>query len=227
MEVLPAPGSPAPVKVEKSLTPTFDTLTARQKKFCEEYLACLNATEAAVRAGYAKGDRYKAGQQGHENLRKPDIGTALDELAASRPQVAKRRILDELASVAFADMKDFADWDGTTFTLKGVDDLDPGASRAIKKISRSWGDTDTMAIEFHSKLDALKVLVDFHKMIDKSKEGGGVTVNVQQNNQNNGDTVYVRTPVADRSSWEERMRLAQKEQRDSDNAAIDAAAKKK
>lgn len=45
-------------------------LTAKQKRFCDEYLICLNASEAAIKAGYSK---KTAKQIGQENLTKPDV----------------------------------------------------------------------------------------------------------------------------------------------------------
>lgn len=45
-------------------------LTAKQKRFCDEYLIDLNATQAAIRSGYSKKTARKIGQ---ENLTKPDI----------------------------------------------------------------------------------------------------------------------------------------------------------
>ena len=45
-------------------------MTAKQKRFCDEYLIDLNATQAAIRAGYSK---RTARQIGKENLTKLDI----------------------------------------------------------------------------------------------------------------------------------------------------------
>lgn len=45
-------------------------LTAKQQRFVDEYLIDLNATQAAIRAGYSKKTARKIGQ---ENLTKPDI----------------------------------------------------------------------------------------------------------------------------------------------------------
>lgn len=52
-------------------------LTAKQKRFCEEYLIDLNATQAAIRAGYSK---KTAGSIATENLQKPDLRTYIQEL---------------------------------------------------------------------------------------------------------------------------------------------------
>lgn len=45
-------------------------MTNKQKRFCDEYLVDLNATQAAIRAGYSKKTAYSIGD---ENLKKPDI----------------------------------------------------------------------------------------------------------------------------------------------------------
>lgn len=45
-------------------------MTEKQKRFCDEYLIDLNATQAAIRSGYSKKAARKIGQ---ENLTKPDI----------------------------------------------------------------------------------------------------------------------------------------------------------
>jgi len=51
-------------------------LTARQKKFCDEYLISGNATDAAIKAGYSP---KTAKQTGSENLAKPDLRAYIDE----------------------------------------------------------------------------------------------------------------------------------------------------
>ena len=51
-------------------------LTDKQKMFIDEYLVDLNATQAAIRAGYSK---KTARQIGQSNLSKVDIKSAIDE----------------------------------------------------------------------------------------------------------------------------------------------------
>lgn len=51
-------------------------MTKKQKRFVEEYLIDLNATQAAIRAGYS---RKTAKQTGSENLSKPDLRAYIDE----------------------------------------------------------------------------------------------------------------------------------------------------
>lgn len=78
-------------------------LTAKQKRFCEEYLIDTNATQAAIRARYSKKTAYSIGG---ENLKKPEIHKyirSLMEQRSFRTQVTADRILEELAKIAFAE----------------------------------------------------------------------------------------------------------------------------
>ncbi len=69
-------------------------LTAKQQRFCDEYLIDLNATQAAIRAKYSKKTARKIGQ---ENLTKPDIKAYIErrmsekesELIADQDEVLK------------------------------------------------------------------------------------------------------------------------------------------
>lgn len=58
-------------------------LTPKQSRFVDEYLVDLNATQAAVRAGYSA---KTAGQIGDENLKKPQIAKALSDRMKHREQ---------------------------------------------------------------------------------------------------------------------------------------------
>lgn len=51
-------------------------LTAKQQRFCDEYLVDLNATQAAIRAGYSK---RSAGVIAVENLKKPNIKAYIEK----------------------------------------------------------------------------------------------------------------------------------------------------
>lgn len=56
-------------------------MTAKQKRFCDEYLIDLNATQAAIRSGYSAKTARKIGQ---ENLTKPDIKAYIAERMAEK-----------------------------------------------------------------------------------------------------------------------------------------------
>ena len=56
-------------------------LTAKQQRFCDEYLIDLNATQAAIRAGYSKKTAYAIG---NENLNKPELKKYIEERMAEK-----------------------------------------------------------------------------------------------------------------------------------------------
>ena len=66
---------------EKSTSKGVVKLTDKQKRFIEEYLIDLNATQAAIRAGYSERTAYSIGE---ENLKKPGIKRAIDEAQSNR-----------------------------------------------------------------------------------------------------------------------------------------------
>ena len=58
-------------------------LTPKQQRFVEEYLIDLNATQAAIRAGYSP---RTANEQGAQNLAKLSISEAIAEAQAKREE---------------------------------------------------------------------------------------------------------------------------------------------
>ena len=79
-------------------------MTAKQQLFVEEYLLDLNATQAAIRAGYPK---KSARAVGHENLTKPDIAAAVSREFArrsERTEITQDKVLAQLALIGFAEM---------------------------------------------------------------------------------------------------------------------------
>lgn len=66
---------------EKSTSKGVVKLTDKQKRFIEEYLIDLNATQAAIRAGYSERTAYSIGE---ENLKKPEIKRAIEEAQLNR-----------------------------------------------------------------------------------------------------------------------------------------------
>jgi phage terminase small subunit len=77
-------------------------LTPKQQAFVDQYLVDLNATNAALRAGYSQKTAYSIG---HENLNKPEIAAAVATAMAEREKrthITQDRVLQELARLAFS-----------------------------------------------------------------------------------------------------------------------------
>lgn len=77
----------------------MEKMTDKQKRFCDEYLIDLNATQAAIRSGYSKKTAYSIGV---ENLKKPVIKKYIDERMAEKESqliATQDEILKYLTSV--------------------------------------------------------------------------------------------------------------------------------
>lgn len=75
-------------------------LTEKQKRFVQEYLIDLNATQAAIRAGYSEAT---AKEIGYENLTKPHIAKAIQKAIderSNRTDITADWVLGSLKEVA-------------------------------------------------------------------------------------------------------------------------------
>lgn len=109
-----------------------DGLTRKQQRFVEEYLIDLNATQAAIRAGYSA---KTAGQGGGQLLKNIQIAAAIDAALAENPGVTRTRIVDELAKIAFAQPRDFFEWGPDGVTLVDCSELTPDQTVAVAEIA--------------------------------------------------------------------------------------------
>lgn len=74
-------------------------MTDKQRRFCEEYLIDLNATQAAIRAGYSERTAYSIGEQ---NLKKLEVKSYIDERLEeirSEKTADAREVLEYLTAV--------------------------------------------------------------------------------------------------------------------------------
>ncbi len=87
-------------------------LTDKQAAFVAEYLIDLNATQAAIRAGYSADT---ARQQGARLLTNVHIEQAIAEAQgerSARTEITADMVLKELAKIGFADMRKLLKWTG-------------------------------------------------------------------------------------------------------------------
>lgn len=131
-------------------------MTKKQKRFCEEYLIDLNATQAAIRAGYSPDT---AGAIGAENLTKPEIQRAVAQAMADRSRrtgVNADRVLMELAKIAFVNAADVIDAEDATLREDATAE-DLAAVQSVKV--KSFGEDGVeREIKLADKLKALELL---------------------------------------------------------------------
>jgi phage terminase small subunit len=134
-------------------------LSPKQQRFVEEYLIDLNATQAAIRAGYSAA---RASVQGSENVanRKIQDAIALRQVAlADANAVTPSRVIEELAHVGFAAMTTYMHWGPDGVRLKDSDTLTPAQCRVVAEVSETTTkDGGTIRVKLHNKLTALEKL---------------------------------------------------------------------
>jgi len=134
-------------------------LTLKQQIFCDEYLIDLNATQAAVRAGYSSST---AKDIGCENLAKPNIRTYIDKVMAERSKrtgINQDRVIRELARIAFINPNDVMNLDEVTIKDNASeDDLAVIQSVRIKTVPTKNGNGVEREIKLADKLKALELL---------------------------------------------------------------------
>jgi phage terminase small subunit len=133
------------------------SMTPKQERFVEEYLVDLNATQAAVRAGYSA---RTAREIGRENLDKPDIQAALQTAFAARSQrveIDQDWVIRRLARIADLDLRKLFTDDGTLRPIQELPEDVAGAISSVDVIKRK-DDAEEYRVRLPDRIRALDLL---------------------------------------------------------------------
>ena len=150
-------------------------MTKKQKRFVEEYLIDLNATRAAIRAGYSP---ETAGSIGAENLKKLEIKSKIDKAMAERSRrtgINQDRVLQELARIGFAKITDVVDPETAEIRTDASDD-DLACIQSIKIKPNEFG--TEREVKLYDKKSAL---VDLGKHLGLFKDKVELTGDMELN----------------------------------------------
>lgn len=155
----------------------------RQKKFVDEYLIDLNATQAAIRAGYSAKTARSMGQR---LLTKVDVQAKIEKRKkrmVEKVEITQERVLSELAAIAFSNGSQIAkivtinakDAAGNPVTYQTVnfvptDELPEDTKRAISAIKSNKRGIE---VKMHDKTRALERLGEYLNMWGSNKPTGG------------------------------------------------------
>ena len=112
-------------------------ISAKQQAFVDEYLIDLNATQAAIRAGYSA---KTANEQASRLLANVNISSAISlakQARSDRTEITQDRVLKELARVAFFDPRKLLNPDGSPKPINELDD-DTAAVLSGMDITEEW-----------------------------------------------------------------------------------------
>lgn len=190
-------------KTSNESNTTGRPLNQRRLLFVKEYLVDLNGTQAALRAGYAPS---RAEHTAWELMKLPEVQAAIAEGMRernARVQITQDRVLQEVARLAFLDIRKALHEDGslkpiteldddTAAAIAGLDLLEEFAGHGEERVQIGW----TKKIKLADKARALELLMRHMGMLnDKLKlQGDAANPLVLLLQQMNGSAVK---PVAD------------------------------
>lgn len=122
------------------------SLNLREQSFVREYLIDLNATQAAIRAGYSE---RTAGSQAHDLLKKPEISWEIRVAMESRAEktgISAERVIKEAARLAFFDVRKLVDKDGNPLPIQDLDDDTAAAISGLDIQEVKLGETGAIAV---------------------------------------------------------------------------------
>lgn len=127
----------------------------KRRRFVREYLRSLDAKEAGRRVGLTGATGARRAQRW---LHEREIAQAIERALAARRRrklLSADRVLEEFARIAFADIRDYATWDGKSVTFLSGDELSDDAAAAIAEIAPVG---KAPRIKLHDKKAALNAL---------------------------------------------------------------------
>lgn len=137
-------------------------MTKKQKRFVEEYLVDLNATQATIRAGYKAGSAQRASEIGSELLQKTPVSDAIAKAMAERSKrtgISQDRVIQELARIAFVNPQNVINpKDASVKANATEDDLACIQSVKVKTTNGSKGKSIEREVRLNDKMKALELL---------------------------------------------------------------------
>lgn len=134
----------------------MSTITPQQQRFVDEYLIDLNATQAAIRAGYSE---KTANRIGYQLLGKAWVSAGITEALSKRSDrtgIVADRVLQEYAKIAFSDMRSFVKWGSDGVTLKDSDELTDDDAVCVAEVSETTSEKGgSIKFKLHNKIAAL------------------------------------------------------------------------
>src|SRR3954447_7585295 len=151
------------------------SLNDRQARFVAEYLLDLNATQAAIRAGYSAAT---ANQIGARLLANVKVAAAIAEAQAARSrrtEVTADRVVLELARVAFGDPRRVMSWGPGGVTLRSSAELaDEDAALVAEVGETTTKEGGSLKVRMIDKLGALRLLGQHLGMFTEKADAGAV-----------------------------------------------------
>lgn len=162
-------------------------LTARQSRFVEEYLVDLSASRAGVRAGFSI-------RMGPRLVRKSAVAAAIQAAVAERSRrtrVSQDSVIDELAKLAFSNMRDLVSWGPDGVRVRDSVLLTEHASVSVAEVSHVATTVGSSTkLRLHDKVAALRLLGQHLGMFGTEHDAAGGSLTTGAYVLMGGQTVF-------------------------------------
>ena len=135
-------------------------LTPKQKRFVKEYMIDLNATQAAIRAGYSQKTSHSQGPRLLENVEVQALIEKKQGKLSKRFEITQERVIKEWAAIAFANPKAYFKRDKKgNVTLRDFDEMTDEQLAAISGVMQYGGKGEgRMLLKFWNKPKSLEMI---------------------------------------------------------------------
>ena len=147
-------------------------LTPKQECFVTEYLVDLNATQAAIRAGYKPRSARTAAARNMSNDNIREAISAARQEQQERTEITADRVMQELARIALVDVRKLFDDEGNPLDISCIDDDTAAAISGLDVTKESDIDVYVKKIRMADKLRALELLGRHLGMFNGGGDGG-------------------------------------------------------
>jgi len=160
-------------------------LTDKQKRFADEYLIDLNATQAAIRAGYSEKTAEQMGYKLVQNSLVSEYIQQQQKRLQKKTNITQERVLAELEKIGFASITDYLEYKTIIREVEKDRDGNPQYDWAMSVLARdstevdgapiqevSIGKDGTFKFKLYDKVKALEQIGRHLGLFDKGSDGG-------------------------------------------------------
>lgn len=150
-------------------------MTEQVRRFCDRYFETLNGTQSAIYAGFSE---HTARVQASQMLATDEVEeylTVLRNDLAEKTSVSQQKVLNEIAKIAFSDIRNFYQEDNNLKPIIDLDDNEAAALSSVKSFEERIPGTDIVAgynkeIKLYDKLGGLEKLARILGMYKEDNE---------------------------------------------------------
>ena len=133
-------------------------LTPKQKLFCKYYLISLNATDAAIKAGYSKKTAQEQSSRLLSNVMVQKYLQSEQNKRAEKLEITADRVISEIAKLAFANTTDILEITDHGVAIKDLTKLDTTCIAGAEEVFDKEGIRLGVKVKLHDKTKNLELL---------------------------------------------------------------------